>query len=288
MAKGKSGKEKTEKTKTVKQETEKTQIPETSKNSSPEESQGNKNKKYETFTGRVGADAEVKADKTGKQYAYFSVAETIPGSSEPKWHNVQIWEGLATERAKVTEKEDVKAFLEKFKTGDSVTLNGYMENRPYKDKDGVQQMGEDFKVTDVRKHVPKEELAKAKEHVQNEANQIEIKGRLGTDPKITTNEKGRVAYFNLAENTGSETKWHNCKAAGDYIEKACIANLKKGDLVTVKGFQGKEYAYTHKEGTEKAGQVEMRRDVYVGETAVIKHAETKEQNQSENKGQSIS
>src|ERR1700758_4294451 len=110
MAKKKSGKEKTEKT--VKQETEKTQVPGTSKNSSPEESQGDKTKNYQTFTGRVGADAEVRADKTGKQYAYFSVAETVPGSSEPKWHNVQIWEGLATERAKVTEKEDVKAFLE--------------------------------------------------------------------------------------------------------------------------------------------------------------------------------
>ena len=89
-------------------------------------------------------------------------------------------------------------------------------------------------------------------------NRVELRGRIGQDPKIAEVGGSKVARFSIAtseiykDRTGTiqeEITWHNVTAwAGKNIED--FSRLKKGSLVTVNG-RIRNTKYTSVEGEDR-------------------------------------
>ncbi|MCY3999004.1 MAG: single-stranded DNA-binding protein [Flavobacteriaceae bacterium] len=94
----------------------------------------------------------------------------------------------------------------------------------------------------------------------NDANRVEIKGRLGQTPKFYTNKSGSMVILQVAthlrymDKSGQwqqKTTWHNVKAFGPVAQKMQHAN--KGQEVSIKGRlenttiqrDGKNHTYTN-------------------------------------------
>ena len=89
-------------------------------------------------------------------------------------------------------------------------------------------------------------------------NRIEVRGRIGQDPKITPVGEKAVARFCVAtseiykERGGGikeETTWHNISIWSDRTQ-VNLSQLKKGDLVSVTG-RIRNNKYTSEEGTDR-------------------------------------
>lgn len=89
-------------------------------------------------------------------------------------------------------------------------------------------------------------------------NRVELKGRVGQDPKIFNVRETRVAKFSVATNETfhdrngeirEETTWHNVSAwPGRNIED--FGKIKKGTLVSVEG-RIRNTRFTGMDGNEK-------------------------------------
>jgi single-strand DNA-binding protein len=83
-----------------------------------------------TLLGNIGADLEVRTTPTGKAVANFSLATnegfTKDGEREERteWHRVVVWDQLASNCAKHTQK------------GSTVLVEGRLQTREYTDKEG--------------------------------------------------------------------------------------------------------------------------------------------------------
>ena len=89
-------------------------------------------------------------------------------------------------------------------------------------------------------------------------NKIEIRGRIGQDPRITRVGKNSVARFCVAtseiykDRSGElkeETTWHNVSAWADKSQ-VDLNQLKKGDMVSVTG-RIRNVRYTSAEGDDR-------------------------------------
>ena len=89
-------------------------------------------------------------------------------------------------------------------------------------------------------------------------NKIEIRGRIGQDPRITRVGKNSVARFCVAtseiyrDRSGEikeEITWHNVSAWADKSQTS-LEELKKGDLVSVLG-RIRNMKYTSAEGDDR-------------------------------------
>lgn len=89
-------------------------------------------------------------------------------------------------------------------------------------------------------------------------NRIEIRGRIGQDPKITRVADKSVARFCVATNEifkdrngelREETTWHNVSAWDDRSQME-LSRLKKGDMVSVTG-RVRNVRYTTSEGEDR-------------------------------------
>lgn len=89
-------------------------------------------------------------------------------------------------------------------------------------------------------------------------NRIEIRGRIGQDPRITRVGKNSVARFCVAtseiyrDRSGEikeEITWHNVSAWADKSQTS-LDELKKGDLVSVLG-RIRNMKYTSAEGDDR-------------------------------------
>ena len=89
-------------------------------------------------------------------------------------------------------------------------------------------------------------------------NRIEIRGRIGQDPRITRVGKNSVARFCVAtseiyrDRSGEikeEITWHNVSAWADKSQTS-LDELKKGDMVSVLG-RIRNMKYTSAEGDDR-------------------------------------
>ena len=89
-------------------------------------------------------------------------------------------------------------------------------------------------------------------------NRIEVRGRIGQDPKIFLVEDKSVARFCVAtseifkERSGGireETTWHNVSIWSDRTQ-VDLSQLKKGDMVSVTG-RIHNNKYTAEDGTDR-------------------------------------
>lgn len=93
---------------------------------------------------------------------------------------------------------------------------------------------------------------------QNSINRVELRGRIGQEPRFTTAGDAQIARFSVAtsetfkDKTGTireETTWHNVSAwAGRNISD--FRDLKKGALVHIIG-KIRNRKYTTNDGVEK-------------------------------------
>jgi len=234
-----------------------------------------KDREFITIEGRLGVDSKVQDSQVSKKtFATFTVAENKPGEEKATWHNVQLWEGKATEKAGKTSKEDVKAFLGDLQKGDYVKIRGYEEDASYTNKEGNKVEKKEFIATSIEAHTKKEEVKKSTD------NTITVKGRLGTDPEHKELDGGKKAVsFSVA--TGEKdkvTQWQKCQVFDKHIESSGVDKLKKGDTVEIKGYLGKEY-------TKQGG--EIARDLIISEATVLKHAQDKSEKQEQTQGPAI-
>lgn len=94
----------------------------------------------------------------------------------------------------------------------------------------------------------------------NDANRVEIKGRLGQNPKFYTNKSGSMVILQVATHLSymdkvgqwqQKTTWHHVKAFGPVAQKLQHAN--KGQKVSIRGRlenatvqrDGKTHTYTN-------------------------------------------
>ncbi|MHB8260108.1 MAG: single-stranded DNA-binding protein [Bacteroidia bacterium] len=245
----------------------------TEKTTLMENKEGRKDREFITIEGRVGVDAKVQeSDKSGKSFTTFTVAENKSGQEKATWHNVQLWEGKATEKAGKTSKEDVQSYLSEFKKGDYIKIRGYEEDASYTNKEGNKVEKKEFIATNIEAHKTKEELKQSAD--------CTIKGRLGADPEHKTLDGGKkVVSFSVATGEIDKvTQWQKCQVFDKHIESSGVDKLKKGDTVEIKGYMGKEYT---KQGGEKA------QDLIIAEAHVLKHAEDKSQKQEQTQGSGL-
>ncbi|MCY4161518.1 MAG: single-stranded DNA-binding protein [Flavobacteriaceae bacterium] len=94
----------------------------------------------------------------------------------------------------------------------------------------------------------------------NDANRVEIKGRLGQNPKFYTNKSGSMVllqvathlrYMDKAGQWQQKTTWHHVKAYGPIAQR--VQQASKGQEVSIKGRlensiaqrDGKKHSYTN-------------------------------------------
>jgi len=77
--------------------------------------------------GRLGQNPDLRYTKKQEPICIFSVAENIPGTTDPKWHRIVVW-GKQAESCSVM-----------LKKGSPVFVRGQKISRSYTDKDGLQK-----------------------------------------------------------------------------------------------------------------------------------------------------
>lgn len=109
-----------------------------------------------------------------------------------------------------------------------------------------------------------------KELTENVKERATLKGNLGQDPvSIEVNGEKKVAAFSIAirKDGNDSSYWQQIQVWNEGIEKNKIAMLKKGDLVELKGYYGKEY---------QNSKQETQRDFVLEESRVLRQAQEKE------------
>lgn len=102
-----------------------------------------------TLVGRVGKDAEVRNVGTEQEPLYvgqfplatggekFKKKDGTEGEQKTEWHNIVVWRGLA------------KISGELAKKGAMVVIEGEIQYRSYKDKDGNERYATDILARDI-------------------------------------------------------------------------------------------------------------------------------------------
>ena len=87
---------------------------------------------------------------------------------------------------------------------------------------------------------------------QDEKVRVQVQGRLGSAPRFRTTVNDKlIAQFPLAvHNDDKSTTWHTVVAFGEKATQLQAAELKKGELLGVIGYEHVR-TYTKKDGTEK-------------------------------------
>lgn len=237
-------------------------------------------KQYHTFTGTLGADADVREVKGEKLVAAISVyVKDDAGNS--KRHDATLWDEtiekhFTAKKMENFDKNTVKEFADNLKKGDQVKINGYFKDVDYKDKEGNPKTKQEFVITNFNNHTAKADVKH--EHAEN----VKITGKINNDPIITDEEgkKKAVFYINYKPDENSDWVSKKCQVIGDYVDKCKITELKKGDIATIEGFEGSKYERPIK-GTDNK---ELVSDIFVGETKVVKQSQEKSQEQSQGPG----
>jgi single-strand DNA-binding protein len=82
------------------------------------------NRKLIHFFGRLGKNPELKYTQKQEPICFLSIAETLPNSDRPIWHQVVVWGKQA---------ETCSVFLKK---GGSVFIRGHQIERDLKNENG--------------------------------------------------------------------------------------------------------------------------------------------------------
>ncbi len=90
------------------------------------------------FIGRLGKDPELNVTSNGKPYTKFSLAVDQGKEQQPMWFNVTTWDKLA---------ETVEMYAHK---GMQVFVQGKLQIRPYKDKQGLDRQAIDIVASTVQ------------------------------------------------------------------------------------------------------------------------------------------
>ena len=90
------------------------------------------------FIGRLGKDPELNVISNGKPYTKFSLAVDQGKDQQPMWFNVTTWDKLA---------ETVEMYAHK---GMQVFIQGKLQIRPYKDKQGLDRQAIDIVASTVQ------------------------------------------------------------------------------------------------------------------------------------------
>ena len=181
-------------------------------------------------------------------------------------------------------KPDAIDLAEKLEAGSPVRVRGKIQNQPYKDSQGIDQIGLQIQIAGPRAALEK---TPARAEDLADFNRARLIGRFGADPVLTADDSGRFAFLRVAttetwrdKRTGDpreDTQWHSVGVFAPKLVEAA-AKLKKGDLVNIEGAV-RHTARTDSDGHKRSGsQVQLS-----GPDAKLR-AVTVEQKQSTGRG----
>lgn len=172
--------------------------------------------------GRLLANPEVRTMQNGEPVASFRLA--IPfGEKSSDYISVIAYD---SKREALTNKVG-----QNLKKDSMVYVEGYIQTRSWKDKNGNDQKTTEIVASLIKKL--------GEEKTSDEfvgINKAIIVGRLGNDPMLNqTNTSGKsVANFSIATSFGQKTEWHNC-VAWENLADTASKHLAKGREVQVEG-----------------------------------------------------
>lgn len=190
------------------------------------ENQNNSTK--EQLEGYVAKISDLKG--TEKKYYDISIGVSKEGE-EKKYETVRHW-------------QDSKVSL-KLNVGDQVKLEGNFKELTNNEKKTYRV----FNPSALLEHkpvIPKESVS--------------LTGYLAQDPEIKNLDGGkRVATLVIPKVNFGETEWKRVQVWDDKIPS--VESLKKGDLVTIEGKEGKEYSFKKKDANGNEIGTETAKDI---------------------------
>jgi single-strand DNA-binding protein len=161
-------------------------------------------------------------------------------------------------RIAVFKPEAVKFVQEELKPGDPVRIRGKIQNQPYKDGKGIDQVGLQIQVAG-----PQSMLEKTPSRAADQAdfNRVRLMGRLGGDPVVTDGQDGQFVFLRVATKEAwrdrktndpkEDTQWHSIAIFNPKLAEAA-SKLKKGDPVNIEGVL-RHTARTDDQGNKRSG-----------------------------------